>query len=447
MLSGLYPSQSGLINNSMLPPPDVQTLPVLLKGLGYRTASIASVFALKEEWGLGPGFDEYIDANEVPRDRMPEAIRAWIRQDVGDPVFLLINFDHPHSPRKPPRGTPLLKVRFEGGGERVLAVSDYELKEIPVLLQPGKNRFIFEALADTTLPEDLRSFDKLSYDLGFAGCREPKAANPHREFEIQYGPEWNRLIFEGSGSIEVLNPLSDPVFATLSFQAYRTLGIEVNNERYRRSVQDADRYMRRVLEVLEETDVLKNAIIVVTSDHGEGLYAHGVGGHIQGVFSQQVRIPFYVRVPGIAPRRSSHRVHLVDLFPTLLECLELDPGGDYPGRSFLNVLEGKEEEKLERWLFSASYPPMSHVLRYGLRNEKWSYVRDRKKEYLFDIESQGVDWMDGESVADTQPEILKKMSEYLDRFVDSLGEPGKGATNADLSEEEMEKMRALGYMR
>src|SRR5207245_1177549 len=60
--------------------------------------------------------------------------------------------------------------------------------------------------------------------------------------------------------------------------------------------------------------------LVLTSDHGEGLGDHGETLHGFFVYQSTLRVPLFVRGPGVVPgTRLSSTVGLVDLFPTVLD--------------------------------------------------------------------------------------------------------------------------------
>src|SRR6185295_10396321 len=82
--------------------------------------------------------------------------------------------------------------------------------------------------------------------------------------------------------------------------------------------------------------------LVVTADHGEGLGDHGETLHGFFVYQSTLRVPFFVRAPGVvAGLRLSGTVGLVDLFPTVLDLLGLPPTPDrMAGRSLARELRG-----------------------------------------------------------------------------------------------------------
>ena len=79
-----------------------------------------------------------------------------------------------------------------------------------------------------------------------------------------------------------------------------------------------------------------SALVILTSDHGEALGEHGEQTHGTFVYDSTLRVPLVVWAPDLlrAGVDESPAWH-VDLLPTVLDVLGLDPGGPLPGRSLL----------------------------------------------------------------------------------------------------------------
>jgi arylsulfatase A-like enzyme len=98
-----------------------------------------------------------------------------------------------------------------------------------------------------------------------------------------------------------------------------------------------DRHAGRVLQRLEELGLAEHTIVVYTSDHGDMMgQLRMVTKSVQ--FEGATRVPFLLRVPGLAPRRLATPVSLVDLTPTLLDLVGLPVPGHMQGRSLAPLL-------------------------------------------------------------------------------------------------------------
>ena len=90
--------------------------------------------------------------------------------------------------------------------------------------------------------------------------------------------------------------------------------------RYAAHVRYVDKFVGRLLDRLREGGLYDDALIIVTSDHGESLGEHGwyfLHGNL--VYQEQARVPLLVKWPRGDQRgsRSSAPVELVDVAPTI----------------------------------------------------------------------------------------------------------------------------------
>lgn len=103
-----------------------------------------------------------------------------------------------------------------------------------------------------------------------------------------------------------------------------------------------DHQLRMLFERLEARGVLDSTWIVVTSDHGEGLWDHDARGHGAEVFEHQIHVPLLVRPPGglDQARRFDDPISLIDVGPTLLDLLGSRVPAEFEGRSWADALRG-----------------------------------------------------------------------------------------------------------
>jgi arylsulfatase A-like enzyme len=95
---------------------------------------------------------------------------------------------------------------------------------------------------------------------------------------------------------------------------------------YDANVHYADRALADMLGVLDEAGILEDALLVITSDHGEALWEHGRFGHNNDVYDEMVGVPLVLRFPtgaGPEPGLRSELVSTLDIMPTVLALLDL----------------------------------------------------------------------------------------------------------------------------
>lgn len=104
-----------------------------------------------------------------------------------------------------------------------------------------------------------------------------------------------------------------------------------------------DEKIGEILETLEETGYLENAVVIFTSDHGDCLTDHG---HSQKwtMYDTVTKMPAIVWAPGRAAggRTVDALCSLMDLGPTILEMAGLDPLPKMAARSLMPAVRGEE---------------------------------------------------------------------------------------------------------
>ena len=105
------------------------------------------------------------------------------------------------------------------------------------------------------------------------------------------------------------------------------------SEPYDNEVAFTDAALGRFFARLRRAGLLDNTVVIVTADHGEGLGEHGELTHTLFAYDTTLRVPLIIAGPGIAPAVRDVPVSHVDLLPTVLDLLALDPPAGLAGRS------------------------------------------------------------------------------------------------------------------
>ena len=104
-----------------------------------------------------------------------------------------------------------------------------------------------------------------------------------------------------------------------------------------------DAQIGRVLDKLKETGLDKNTIVVFTSDHGYHLGEHG-HWQKQTLFEDGTRVPLIIAGPGIKNKKEiiNNPVELVDLYPTIMDLVQMQTPKFVSGKSIVPLLENSE---------------------------------------------------------------------------------------------------------
>lgn len=124
---------------------------------------------------------------------------------------------------------------------------------------------------------------------------------------------------------------------------------------YDNQIYHVDVLIARLLDVLKSKGRLNDTLLIILSDHGEGLGQHGYYSHGLYLYEEQLRIPLIVRHFGSdwQAKRVRSAVSLLDIVPTILELLGL-PGAppQLHGRSLLTLMQTQRELPADRWLLA-----------------------------------------------------------------------------------------------
>lgn len=120
-------------------------------------------------------------------------------------------------------------------------------------------------------------------------------------------------------------------------------------EDYRAEVAYSDHYVGELLQELRDKGLYDDMMVILTADHGEELTelrqnppnGRRVRDHGHTLFNEALRIPLVVKYPGNAGAGTarSDLVSLIDLAPTILHVVGLDPPEEFIGR---DLLEGDD---------------------------------------------------------------------------------------------------------
>ncbi len=200
-------------------------------------------------------------------------------------------------------------------------------------------------------------------------------------------------------------------------------------ELYDAEIRYVDRSLGELLAYLEDQRVLDRALVILAADHGESLGEHAIGTHGQSCFDPELRIPLLVKLPGQRQAaRRSEAVQAIDIFPTVLEVLDLPaPGTQLEGHS---LLRAHREPAFSFWQdWQVVYTP------------EWKLVQQGSNVRLYRIDQDPGETRD---VLGEHPAEARRLLQAREGRLKSLGRSA-----AELERESsavVERLRALGYL-
>ncbi len=137
-----------------------------------------------------------------------------------------------------------------------------------------------------------------------------------------------------------------------------------------------DRQFGQIRAALVKTGLDAKAVIIFGADHGEGWGEHGTVFHGQNLYDEQVRVPLFIRVPGVAPRVVDTRISLIDLGPTNLDLMGAPTPAQFMGESLVPFLRG-QAPTLTRPIIAEGRMKQSMILEDGFK-----VIRDQRSGSL-----------------------------------------------------------------
>ena len=122
---------------------------------------------------------------------------------------------------------------------------------------------------------------------------------------------------------------------------------------YGAEVAENDHSFGRLLASLDELGRMEDTLIIYLSDHGEEFREHGVLGHGWDLHGEVLHVPLVIRPPGgTSPTQVDGVTQHVDLLPTILEAVGVEPPEAIEGDSLWPVIAGRSSAVNPRPVYS-----------------------------------------------------------------------------------------------
>lgn len=211
--------------------------------------------------------------------------------------------------------------------------------------------------------------------------------------------------------------------------------------RYDAAIGYADALVGRLLDALAGSGFYDPALVVLVSDHGEGLGDHGEEEHGVFLYDETTRVPFIAKLPSgrEAGRRVRGPVQLIDLLPTVADAAGASIPSGLEGRSLLPLLD-RRNERDERGVYAEALYPLYHFgwsPLYSLTDGRYRFVLAPEPE-LYDLER---DPGERRNIAEARPGTAAAMRRALEAQISPRVE-----RPSPVSDEERARFQALGYI-
>lgn len=423
LFSGQYPSTSG-VGAQMSIPDNIPLLAAQLRDAGYETFGMPGPSRIGSHWGYDRGFNEYLEKwSDIPSSVSLDDLRTAIK----DPELV-----------KPMPAEFLRRARYGYDKHTSYLLDVFERKVRN--LEPPYFGFINLTTIHTPYepprPYKQEATPELTRPL--MGLGDLFGSDDHFAADVRLDRLKTSQIHEG-----VPRYYADSSYLTdTELYALRSW--------YRASIRYLDDQLSATLNSLENIGELDNTVVVLTSDHGEGLGDHRLLKHMFFHFESILHVPLVFAGPGVPEGvRRSDFASLVDVFPTVCNLANIDPPPDIDGRS----LFGHKSEQRSA-VFAENGPrDLSEVYHEYLSEAALERFRRGLKSIRTDDYFYTIDSGDEERLyklpGEEEVPISEGPAEHLRaRLYDELGEsfPPGSQPDEDLDSAVESNLRRLGYI-
>lgn len=405
LLTSLFPLTSGVRDFPDRLPSSAVTLAEVYRRAGYATLGLASAPFTGSFSNLHQGYEELyepplMNENSKTSRTITNLFLPWLEEHHDEPFFAFLHYFDPHVPYRPDR-----------------------------------------------------PYDRMWGD--------PTWAEEHERERMAVIP------FIKNPELQAEGTASPAEFRAAGFDPDKFRAEEL--QWYDGSIREMDTELERVLERLRELGLDRRTMIVYTSDHGEEFFEHGGSGHGRTTYGELSHVPLIVRYPGKVPRGKvvGETVSEVDILPTMLALSKLPVPQEAQGQSVVPLLQqgtaGAAPGGAGGWRPRPAFidrPAAPHFASpapranesFAVVYEGWKLVWNEKRPEgapEYELYDHRRDPYNQTNIAAAHPDVVQRLARLVQGWrQDAIAHRLKpdNAAGRDLSPEELERLRSLGYI-
>jgi arylsulfatase A-like enzyme len=404
IMSGLFPTSHGVINHANLVTDvekewvkRVKFLSEFLKEKGFKTYGLDFLGRWHKR-----GFNVYLGLSASEKKslalRSINKLRDIFRIHPGSKIQRIIE--------KTPLYDLFLNLVFLRGSPYMKADSLTD-KAIEILNKESDPTFMFIHYWDPHQPydppaEDLEAFSEVDYKKIY-----PEVNLSVRDIALGTCPPLTRFHLKCSTAG------THSVFAIA--------------KKYDAEIRFVDRQIGRIIDYLELNNRLDETLLIITADHGESLFNHGVYFTHDALYNDIIRVPLLIYSSQLKPKIVDELVQNIDIMPTILDLLDIDPQEKLDGVSFLPTIQYGQKVRDIVYSLTNNRIKQEHCIiaqngfKYinspNIQGSMCQYCRKshRPTEELFNLNSdpeEKFNLADSDDFSNIKRELLSKLQEF-----------------------------------
>jgi arylsulfatase A-like enzyme len=204
---------------------------------------------------------------------------------------------------------------------------------------------------------------------------------------------------------------------------------QIISELYDENVKRLDDDIALLVKRLKELKLSDRTLLIITSDHGEELLDHGFVGHASTslnakLYDEIIHIPLIFFLPNyLTPKTICKQVQQIDIFPTILDILNINIPDALQGHSMLDLM------KCERPVWSElaisetnkggyqSTEEMKDIILTSLRTPEWKLIcTDNKGVMGYELYHLIDDPGEKDNVYKDHPDVLTRLQSLMEQI-------------------------------
>lgn len=165
---------------------------------------------------------------------------------------------------------------------------------------------------------------------------------------------------------------------------------------YYRLVELVDIEIGKIIDALIELNLYDDAVVVFTSDHGDGAAANK-WNQKSALFEEIVNVPLIIKAPDLYDKNID-KLQLVntglDIFPTICDYASASVPEHCKGKSFRQLVEKETDKELHDFIVTETQFDKSPTRGWMVRTPQYKYVlydKGKYREQLFDISNDRIE--------------------------------------------------------
>lgn len=326
--------------------------------------------------------------------------------------------------------------RAKRGWENGFDVYDAKMKELEL------NRNIPERIAEHTTKRAIKVLKKFRKDNLFLWLHYQDPHGPYTP------PGTFGQLFKSTTKEPLFLKLNDISSGRRGIPKYQKLDdkrdFHYYVSQYDSEIRYNDEHLKCFFDALKELEWYSDSLIIFTADHGEGMGEHDYYfAHGEYLYNSLTHVPLVIKWPGGPTGAKKDIVQHIDIVPTILKALNITPSANLRGSDLAGPIpSGREifakmETGMVRDKFKYSIMADGFKLIHTPLYDRYE-LYDMKKDF-----GEEHDLVNEMAYSQRRGELKNRLKRLRQQDLLKLGT----VKPSELSDEELEKLKSLGYVK